>query len=150
MKLVVQRVSSASVAVEGKIVGQIHKGAVVLIGICSSDTKEEARFLAGKLAHLRFFEDSSHKMNASLLDCKGEVLIISQFTLYGDCSEGRRPSFTKAAPGAFAEPLYNSFIEEVKKLGLRVQTGVFGAHMEICLTNDGPVTLILDKRHSSS
>ncbi len=143
--MVVQRVARASVEVDGKIVGEIGDGVLVLIGITHNDTKEQAAWLANKLVNLRMFEDEQGKINQSLLDKKGCALIVSQFTLYGDCSEGRRPSFTQAAPPAIAKPLYEYFNAEVQRNGVPVQTGVFGAEMKVSLLNDGPVTLILER-----
>lgn len=144
MKLLVQRVSEASVKVDGKIVGQIGKGALVFLGVHKSDQPENTLWLAQKLIGLRFFSDSEGKMNLSLKDIQGEVLIVSQFTLYANCTEGRRPDFLETAPAAIAKPIYEKFIAEVGK-ELKVQTGVFGAYMEVSLANDGPVTLILEK-----
>lgn len=145
MKTVIQRVSNAEVKVEDKSVGSIGPGVVVFIGITQSDTINQAVWLANKLIHLRIFEDTQGKINRSLLECRGQALIISQFTLYADCSEGRRPSFTRAAQPELAKQLYEKFIEEVKKGGIEVQSGVFGAEMKVSLLNDGPVTLILER-----
>jgi D-aminoacyl-tRNA deacylase len=146
MRIVVQRVRSAQVEVDGKMVGSIGPGALVLLGVTHGDDKSKAAWLASKLVNLRMFEDEQGKMNRSLIDIKGSALIVSQFTLYGDCSEGRRPSFTGAALPNVAEPLYEAFIEEVKKLGLPVATGIFGAYMQVSLVNDGPVTFIIDSK----
>ena len=145
MKIVIQRVSHASVEVDNAIVGAIDAGVLVLVGVTHKDTSAEAAWLANKLINLRIFEDEQGKMNKSLLDIKGKALIISQFTLYSDCSDGRRPSFTQAAPPEIAIPLYEKFIEEVRKGGIHVETGVFGAFMKVSLLNDGPVTLILER-----
>ncbi|PJD97247.1 MAG: D-tyrosyl-tRNA(Tyr) deacylase [Parachlamydia sp.] len=145
MKLVVQRVSQAKVEVEGKTVGAIGPGVVVLIGITHDDTTNQAIWLANKLINLRIFEDAEGKINQSLLEINGQALIISQFTLYADCSGGRRPSFTQAARPELAKQLYEKFIEEVQKGGVKVQTGIFGAEMQVSLLNDGPVTLILER-----
>lgn len=145
MKIVVQRVSLASVEVEGKIVGAISEGVLVFVGITHSDTAAQATWLANKLVGLRIFEDAHGKLNQSLLERKGSALIVSQFTLYADCSEGRRPSFTQAAPPDISKPLYEQFVEEVRKTGIPVETGVFGAEMKVSLVNDGPVTLILER-----
>lgn len=145
MKLLIQRVKQAKVTVEGNIVGAIELGVTVFVGITHSDTPAQAAWLASKLIHLRLFEDDSGKINRSLLDTKGSALIISQFTLYADCNEGRRPSFIKAAPPEIAIPLYELFIEDVKKGGVPVETGIFGAHMQVSLINNGPVTLILER-----
>lgn len=146
MRIVIQRVTQAKVEVEGKTVGEIGPGALVLFGATHGDTVENSLYLASKLIHLRIFHDEQQKMNRSLLDCKGEVLIVSQFTLYADCSEGRRPSFTPAASPVLAEELYKHFVGEVRKTGLRVETGIFGAYMQVSLLNDGPVTLIVDSK----
>ena len=145
MKAVIQRVSCASVKVDNKIVGQINKGFVVLLGITHTDTEKEAKFIAAKIANLRVFEDNEGKMNLSLKDVKGEVLIISQFTLYGDARKGNRPGFTEAARPEIAIPLYEYFITEIKKAGITVATGIFGAKMEVEIHNSGPVTIILEK-----
>ncbi len=146
MRLLIQRVKNAQVDVDAKTVGSIGPGALVLLGVTHGDDPSKAAWLASKLVNLRMFEDEQGKMNRSLIDIKGSVLIVSQFTLYGDCSEGRRPSFTGAALPAVAEPLYETFIAEVKKLGLPVATGVFGAYMQVTLLNDGPVTFIIDSK----
>lgn len=146
MRLLIQRVKSARVDVEDKTVGSIGAGALVLIGVTHGDDKSKAAWLASKLINLRMFEDEQNKMNRSLIDIKGSVLIVSQFTLYGDCSEGRRPSFTNAALPDIAKPLYETFIEEVKKSGLPVATGIFGAYMQVSLVNDGPVTFLIDSK----
>jgi D-aminoacyl-tRNA deacylase len=143
MRLVIQRVKEASVRVDNKIVGKISQGALVLLGIHKNDLPEKTTWFVQKLIHLRFFSDHDGKMNLSLLDIKGEVLIVSQFTLYGNCKEGRWPDFFDAAPGALAEPIYEKFVGEVKQ-HLPVQTGVFGAAMEVSLINDGPVTLLVE------
>lgn len=144
MRLVIQRVSQASVKVEGKEVGAIGSGALVLFGATHGDTPQQCVWLASKLVHLRMFSDASNKMNRSLLENKWAVLIVSQFTLYADCRGGRRPSFTAAAPPEQAASLYNEFIKEVKNFGLQVATGIFGAYMQVSLLNDGPVTFLLD------
>jgi len=145
MKLLIQRVTHASVEVENKIVGAIGSGALVFIGVTHGDTAIQAIWLANKLVHLRMFQDAHGKMNLSLLEHKGSVLIVPQFTLYGNCSEGRRPSFTLAAPPELAERLYVTFIEEVRKCGIQVQTGMFGAAMKVSLLNDGPVTFMVER-----
>ncbi len=145
MKIVIQRVSHANVEVDNAIVGAIDAGVLVLVGVTHKDTPAEAAWLANKLINLRIFEDEQGKMNKSLLDIKGKALIISQFTLYSKCTDGRRPSFTEAAPPEIAIPLYEKFIEEVRKGGIHVETGVFGAFMKVSLLNDGPVTLILER-----
>ena len=145
MKILIQTVSKASVMVDNATVGSIKKGALIFLGITHSDTKERGQFLAGKLIHLRMFKDAEGKTNHSLLDIEGEILIISQFTLYADCLSGRRPSFTQAAPPDMAKELYENFIKEVKKSELVVQTGIFGAYMEVSLVNQGPFTLMIEK-----
>ncbi len=148
MRAVLQRVIRAEVAVvsgeERRISGKIGRGLLILLGVKSDDHEEDARALADKIANLRIFEDEAGKMNFSLLETGGEALVISNFTLYGDCRKGRRPSFTEAAPGAQAEPLYKFFGEMLTRAGVQVQYGEFGATMEVALVNDGPVTLILE------
>lgn len=145
MRAVVQRVSEASVSVDGEVVGSIGRGVVVLIGVTQGDGEAEARFLAGKVANLRIFADDEGKFNRSALDVNGEALVISQFTLYGDARKGRRPSFVHAAPPETAEPLIERFVSFLKEDGLHVETGVFGAMMMVKIHNDGPVTIILEK-----
>lgn len=145
MKLVVQRVSNAKVEVDKKITGQIENGFMVLCGITHDDTKKTADYLAKKLCNLRVFEDENEKMNLSIKDIGGKLLIISQFTLYADCSSGNRPSFINAAKPEFANELYEYFIEKCKQEGIAVEKGIFGAHMEVSLLNNGPVTIILEK-----
>jgi D-tyrosyl-tRNA(Tyr) deacylase len=144
MKIVIQRVTQASVEVESKVVGTIGPGVLVFLGVTHGDSVDQCIWLANKLINLRIFEDEQGKMNRSLFETKGGVLIISQFTLYGDCSTGRRPSFTEAAAPELAKQLYKKFVEEVRKSGLSVQTGIFAAEMKVALVNDGPVTLILE------
>jgi len=144
MRAVVQRVSRASVAVEGKITGQIGRGFLVLLGIATSDTAADADHLAEKISGLRIFEDSGGKMNLALADVNGAVLAVSQFTLHGDVRRGKRPSFDSAAPPDQARKLYEYFVERVRALGLRCETGVFQAMMQVELVNDGPVTILLD------
>ena len=144
MRTVVQRVNRAQVSIDGTITGSIAAGLVVFVGIRAEDSKKDLQWLAEKIVHLRIFEDDSGKMNNSLTDIEGEMLIISQFTLYGDCRKGRRPGFSSAAPPQIAEPLYQQFILEVKEKGIKVATGTFQADMQIELINDGPVTLLLD------
>lgn len=146
MKFIVQRVNKSQVEVEEKIVGKIDRGFMVLIGITHNDTKEIADFLVRKLINLRVFEDENGKMNLSLKDVQGSLLLISQFTLYADCTSGNRPSFTNAAKPEFANELYEYIIEECKKQIHNVQTGIFGADMQVSLVNDGPVTIILEKK----
>ncbi len=144
MRAVVQRVQSARVAVDGRVAGEIGAGLVVLLGVTHDDTREQARFLAGKIARLRIFEDAGGRMNLAAADVGGSVLVVSQFTLYGDCRKGRRPSFDSAARPEQAQELYDAFSAEIRALGVPVATGVFQAHMMVELVNDGPVTLILD------
>ncbi len=144
MKFVVQRVKNAQVNIEGKTVGKIEKGFMVLIGVTHTDTKEIADYLVKKLINLRIFEDENGKMNLSLKDVNGSLLLVSQFTLYADCSSGNRPSFIDAAKPDFANELYKYIIDECKKKIDIVETGVFGADMKVELVNDGPVTIILD------
>ena len=144
MRVLIQRVSSAGVAVEGKPVAAIAAGLVLLIGIRSSDDEAAVAFCADKCAHLRIFADDEGRLNLSALDTGAEVLAVSQFTLYGDCRKGRRPSFSHAAPPEIAAPLYELFIERLEGCGLRVARGVFGAHMQVEINNDGPVTLLVE------
>jgi D-tyrosyl-tRNA(Tyr) deacylase len=144
MRAVIQRVSEASVTVDGQIAGQIQKGFLVLLGVSTTDTQEDVVWTAGKIAGLRVFEDADGKMNLALSDVGGSVLLVSQFTLYGDCRKGRRPSFVEAARPEQANALYQSVAAELKGLGLQVETGVFQADMKVRLLNDGPVTLILE------
>lgn len=144
MRAVVQRVSEASVTVDGAQVASIEQGVLILLGITHGDGAEEMRYLARKIASLRIFEDEAGKMNLTLDDVGGAALVVSQFTLYGDVRKGRRPSFTDAAPPAQAEPLYAQFCEQLAAEGVRVASGVFQAHMQVALVNDGPVTLWLD------
>jgi D-tyrosyl-tRNA(Tyr) deacylase len=145
MKIVIQRVTHASVEVEGESVGAIGPGLLVLFGVTHTDREDQAIWLASKLVGLRVFEDAEGKWHQSLLEKKGEALIVSQFTLYADCTQGRRPSFTQAAPPEIAKPLYEKFIQEVQKAGVSVKTGIFGARMKVSSVNDGPVTLIIEK-----
>lgn len=145
MKLVIQRSKEAKVEIEGKINGEIKQGYVVLVGAGHEDTKETVDYLVKKLINLRVFTDENDKMNLSIQDIGGELLIISQFTLYADCKKGNRPSFVNAAEPSKAEELYEYFIQECKKTGINVQTGIFGAHMKVSLCNDGPVTIIMKK-----
>ncbi|HOT25737.1 MAG: D-tyrosyl-tRNA(Tyr) deacylase [Chloroflexi bacterium] len=145
MRAVVQRVSRAQVSVESQVVASIQKGLVVLLGISPTDCEQDARELAEKVANLRIFEDSAGKMNLSCLDVNGEIIVVSQFTLYADTRRGRRPSFTGAAKPDLAEPLCALFVDFLRAMGLRAQTGVFGAHMLVNLINDGPVTILLEQ-----
>jgi len=145
MRAVVQRVSQASVTVKGEIVGAIGPGLMILVGVTHGDGEEQARWLANKVAGLRIFEDDEGKMNRSLLDVQGSALVVSQFTLYGDCRRGRRPSFTNAAHPDVAAPLCERFAELLQQAGVpQVERGVFGAHMQVEIHNDGPVTLIVE------
>jgi D-tyrosyl-tRNA(Tyr) deacylase len=144
VRLVVQRVSSARVVVDGSTVGEIGAGLLVLLGVTHTDTSEQARYLAGKVVGLRVFEDEDGKMNRSLAEVGGAVLAVSQFTLYGDSRKGRRPSFDAAARPEHARELYEEFVRAVAALGVRTASGVFQAHMRVELVNDGPVTLVLD------
>ncbi|WP_394217898.1 D-aminoacyl-tRNA deacylase [Halobacillus trueperi] len=146
MKAVVQRAVNASVTVEENAVGTIDRGLVVLLGVTHEDTEEDARYLAKKIPYLRIFEDEDGKMNHSLVDLGGQMLSISQFTLYGDCRKGRRPNFMQAAKPDQAEELYESFNQMVEHEGVKVETGQFGAMMDVQLTNSGPVTLIIDSK----
>ncbi len=145
MKIVVQRVKQADVKVDGEIVGKIDKGFMVLVGVTHTDTKENADYLAKKLCKLRVFEDENEKMNLSLKDVDGKLLLISQFTLYANTADGNRPSFIEAARPEQANELYEYFCEKCKEQGIEVQKGIFGAHMEVSLINDGPVTIIIEK-----
>ena len=144
MRAVVQRVSSASVTVEDETIGRIGQGLVVLLAVGRGDDAEAADWLSEKIAHLRIFEDDDGKMNRSVLDVGGQVLVISQFTLFGDCRKGRRPSYQQAADPAPARDLYRQFAAALGKWGLHVETGRFGAKMAVDLVNDGPVTLIVE------
>ena len=146
MRAVIQRVSSARVRVGGEIVGEIGKGFLVLLAVGKEDSEKDADWLAEKIVGLRVFEDEQGKLNLSLKDVGGEILIVSQFTLYGDCRKGRRPSFDQSAPPELAERLYNYFVEKVKEKGVKVATGRFQAFMEVELVNSGPVTLIIDSQ----
>lgn len=144
MRAVLQRVKSAQVSIDGAVTGKIGNGILLLLGVSAQDGPKEADFLAEKAVNLRIFEDAEGKMNLSLLDTGGEMLIVSQFTLYGDCRKGRRPSFTGAARPETAVPLYERFIANIQASGIPVKTGTFGAEMLVALENDGPVTLLLD------
>ena len=145
MRLVVQRVKNAEVKVDEKITGSIEKGFLVLLGVTHTDTKETADYLVKKLCKLRIFEDENEKMNLGLKDVGGSLLIVSQFTLYADCSEGNRPSFINAAKPDMANELYEYFCDKCKEQGIKVEKGKFGADMKVSLLNDGPVTIILEK-----
>lgn len=146
MRAVVQRVSESSVSVDGEVVGEIKHGLLVLLGVAVEDEEADARFIAEKIAGLRIFEDDDGKVNLSVEDTGGSALVISQFTLLGDCRKGRRPSFIKAARPEQAIPLYEGVVETLRKRGMTVATGVFGAHMDVHLVNDGPMTLLLDSK----
>ncbi len=144
MKLVIQRVSEAEVRVAGETVGRIGAGIVALLGVGKGDTAADARKMAEKTAQLRIFADDRGKMNRSLLETGGEALVISQFTLYGDCAKGRRPGFERAAPPEAAEPLYEAYVERLRELGVPAQTGRFRTEMRVSLSNEGPVTFIIE------
>jgi D-tyrosyl-tRNA(Tyr) deacylase len=150
MRAVIQRVSRASVAVRGETVGGIDLGLVVLLGVWQMDTPEDAVQLARKTAHLRIFDDEDGKLNRSVLEVHGKILVISQFTLYADCRKGRRPSFVEAARPEFAKPLYEAFVVEVQRQGVLVATGAFQTLMDVALVNCGPVTIILDSQQLST
>lgn len=146
MRAVVQRVKKSRVIVEGRLVGEINKGFNVLLGISKEDTIEDLKYIKDKIINLRVFEYENDKMNLSLLDIKGDILAISQFTLYGDCRKGRRPNFMNAMGGDEAKALYEEFVKMLKESGLKVETGEFGAHMNVEIENDGPVTILLDSK----
>ena len=145
MRLVVQRVKNASVEVDKKIVGKIDKGYLVLLGVTHTDTKDIADHLAKKICNLRIFEDENGKMNLNIKQIDGSMLIVSQFTLYGDCTDGNRPSFTNAAKPDFANELYEYFCDKCSENNIHIEKGIFGADMKVSLLNDGPVTIILEK-----
>jgi len=144
MRACIQRVSQSRVVVEGEVTGQIGRGLLVLLGVAQDDTDAQLTWLADKIVGLRIFEDEQGKMNRSLAEVGGEMLVVSQFTLYGDCRKGRRPSFASAAPPEKAEQMYDDFVQYVSRQGVTVATGRFRAHMEVELTNDGPVTIWID------
>ncbi len=146
MRAVIQRVTESSVKVDDRTVGTIGKGLMVLLGVSRNDGEKEADYLADKIVNLRIFEDADGKMNRSLLEVGGEMLVVSQFTLLGDCRKGRRPSFVGAAPPEIANALYEYFVEITKEKGITIQTGEFGAMMAVSLVNDGPVTLIVESK----
>ncbi|MEO2017797.1 MAG: D-aminoacyl-tRNA deacylase [Fuerstiella sp.] len=146
MRAVVQRVSRASVTVDGEIVGAIQQGLLILLGVADDDAQQDVIWLAGKVAGLRVFEDGDGKMNLDLTDVAGSALVVSQFTLLGNCRKGRRPSFVRAARPELANSLYQSFVAEMRGQGITVETGTFQAQMDVELVNDGPVTLLLDSR----
>lgn len=145
MRALLQKVSFASVTVDGEVVGQIDNGFCILLGITHRDTEQEADWLARKIAGLRIFEDEAGKLNLSLKEVGGDLLVVSQFTLYGDAVKGRRPSFSNAARPEQSEPLYKYFVEQLRAAGFRVDTGVFGAHMDVVIHNDGPITMMLER-----
>jgi len=146
MRVVLQKVLWAKVEVDGEVIGEIGPGLCLLVGVSRDDTLEDVKYMANKIPNLRVFPDDEEKLNLSLLDVKGSILAVSQFTLFGDCSKGRRPSFLGAAPPELALELFKKFLDELKKTGLKVQTGRFQTHMKLSLCNDGPVTLILDSK----
>ena len=144
MRALIQRVASAKVEVEGRVTGEIGRGLLILVAVHESDTEKDVNWLADKVVSLRLFSDDGDKMNLSCLDIGGELLVVSQFTLYGDCRRGRRPSYSHSAAPQLAEPLYQRFVERLQQSGLNVQQGVFQAHMNVSLVNDGPVTVLVD------
>jgi D-tyrosyl-tRNA(Tyr) deacylase len=149
MRALIQRVTNARVEVDGAITGKIDPGLLVLLGVTKNDTQADADYLVDKIANLRIFSDDAGKMNRSLVDVGGSLLVVSQFTLYGDCRKGRRPGFDLAAPAEQARDLYVYFVEKGRRSGIHVETGVFQAHMEVSLTNDGPVTFMLETGNPS-
>jgi D-tyrosyl-tRNA(Tyr) deacylase len=146
VKALLQRVTSASVSVAGEVVGRIGRGLVVFVGVASGDTEKDIQYLAQKLVNLRIFADEEERFNLSALDIKGEILLVSQFTLLADTRKGRRPSFTDAAPPAQAEELFQQFVEQVRTTGLKIETGCFQQYMQVEIHNDGPVTIMLDSK----
>ena len=146
MRAVVQRVSEANVKVDGNIVGEIDKGLLVFLGVGEEDNNDDLEYMVGKILGLRIFEDDKGKMNLSLEDIQGELLIVSQFTLYGDVRKGRRPSFSTSADPKIAENMYEQFIKKCKEKGIKTEKGIFGADMEVRLTNQGPVTILIDSK----
>ena len=148
MRAVVQRVTSSSVSVDGKVIGAISKGFNELLGIAKDDTMDDLNYIKDKIVNLRVFQDENDKMNLSLLDVEGEILAISQFTLYGDCRKGRRPNFMEALGGDEAIKLYDEFVKMLQATGLKVETGEFGADMKVEIHNDGPVTILLDSKRN--
>ncbi len=144
MRALIQRVCGATVRVEGHAVGQIDRGLLILLGIDVDDTPQDLRYVAEKCAHLRIFEDAQGKMNLSLIDAGGQALVVSQFTLCAETRKGRRPSFNRAAPPDGAKAMYEQFVQRVRDLGIHVETGVFGAYMQVEIHNDGPVTLMIE------
>jgi len=150
MRIVLQRVKKAFIVFQEQVVAEIHKGVCLLVGIEKGDCEESADYLAKKIVELRIFPDKNGKMNMSLLDTKGEILAVSQFTLAGSVKKGRRPSFDKAESPGLAEPLFNYFVERLRERGIKVETGVFGAMMDVHLVNDGPVTFIIERKNSDT
>ena len=148
MIALLQRVSEAKVTIDDKIAGEIGSGLLIFLGVFQNDALEDTKFLTNKIVHLRLFDDDAGKMNRSLLDVEGAVLVVSQFTLCADTKKGRRPSFIKAAQPKLGEKIYNNFIQDLKKRGVSVATGIFGAMMDVQLVNDGPVTFLLDSKIS--
>jgi D-tyrosyl-tRNA(Tyr) deacylase len=146
MRAVIQRVSKASVSVQGDVVASMNLGLMVLLGVAQNDTASDAEYLAEKISGLRIFEDEQHKMNLSVENVKGAILVVSQFTLLGDCRKGRRPGFSEAAPPAMADQLYQKFVHILRLKNIDVFTGVFQAEMDVALVNKGPVTILLDSR----
>lgn len=148
MRAVIQRVKEASVTVDGKVISKINKGLLVLVGVTDTDTEKDADYIAEKTVYARIFTDSEDKMNLSVQDIDGEILVVSQFTLYGDIRKGRRPAFVRAAKGEISEPLYELVCNKISDMGVPVQKGIFGADMLVDLKNDGPVTLLLESDRS--
>jgi len=146
MRSVVQRVNYASVKVDGEIIGKIEKGLLVLLGVCDEDTEKDMIYMADKITGLRIFEDEDEKMNLSVEDIGGELLVVSQFTLFGDCRKGKRPSFSSAGRPDYANEMYEKFVAYLKEKGFKTETGKFGADMKVELLNDGPVTLMIDSK----
>lgn len=146
MRAVVQRVASSQVQVDGKVIGSINKGLNILVAVSKGDTIDDVKLIKDKIINLRIFEDDNEKMNLSLLDVSGELLVVSQFTLYGDCRKGRRPSFIESESGEKAKELYNSLVKLLREDVKKVETGEFGADMQVYIQNDGPVTLLLDSK----
>ena len=149
MRVVIQRVSGARVLVDGKVTGRIGKGLMILAGIANGDTKTDIRWMAEKCMHLRIFENDAGKFHYSLMDVQGEILAVSQFTLFADCRRGRRPGFTDAAPPEIAAPLFDSFVDILRDSGITVATGIFGAAMEVEIHNSGPVTILIDSKEKA-
>lgn len=149
MRAVIQRVKNASVEVNKETVGKINKGFMILLGVTHNDDDKEIKWLCEKIKNLRIFSDENDKMNLSILDIAGEILLVSQFTLYADCIKGRRPGFTDAAKGDYANNIYKKVCDYLRQDGLTVETGIFGADMQVSLTNDGPVTIILDTKEAN-